>query len=110
MKIQCEKLIISDELTINNAHRIYSVILEHIKKETALDIYLEETGKIDLSFVQILYSLLYKAQKLQKKIAIFINTESAFRSLLGEAGFESYFSISKTGNERGFIIEGIFDE
>ena len=107
------KLTLSGRLTIENAQMICDELQTSFENsynnELGPEIFLTEIEEIDLSFLQILYSLILTAYKLKKKIAVFIDDPELINRTLVKGGFESHFRIKKELSGSNSLIEGIIN-
>ncbi|MBE9546983.1 MAG: STAS domain-containing protein [Proteobacteria bacterium] len=103
------KLTLSGRLTIENAQKICDELQSSFENSFNPEIFLTEIEEIDLSFLQILYSLILTAHKLEKKISVFIDDPELINKLLVAGGFESHFRIKKDQSGTNSLIEGIID-
>ena len=103
------KLTLSGRLTIENAQMICDELQTSFENSFNPEIFLTEIEEIDLSFLQILYSLILTAYKLKKKITIFIDDPELINRTLVKGGFESHFRIKKGLSGSNSLIEGIIN-
>ena len=62
-------IILENELTIFSIEKIYPKILEEIKKNREIEFKLKNISNMDLTFLQLFYSIKKNAEKLNKKVS-----------------------------------------
>lgn len=105
-----EELILKGRLTIGNAQEIFTKIWGFFDNTGDLKLYLYENSEMDLSFLQILFSLLEASHRLKKNMSVHIDEPGGIWDLIVKAGFETHLSIDIDPKGTDFQIEGIFDE
>ena len=108
--VKVDKFTLEGRLTIGDVQKKYEQIMEYFKGNNNLEIFLPETSEIDLTFLQILYSLLATAHKSGKNISVLTKNSDVLWSVIVNAGFETHFSINIDPESEIFQIEGNFNE
>ena len=102
------ELILKGRLTIGNAQEIFTRIWGVFDNTGDLKLYLYENTEMDLSFLQILFSLLEASHRLKKNMSVLIDDPGIIWDLIEKAGFENYFSIDIDQTGTDFHIESNF--
>ncbi len=105
---ELKKLTLKGRFGIGNAQTIYDQVRVSLKTSNYLNIYLSEISEIDLSFLQILYSLLATAFRKGKEMSVFVDNPVVIWDIIVNAGFESHFSVNVDPDGANFQIEGNF--
>ena len=78
---------LSGNLTISNSEKIQQSLIEIFKTSKNISIEINEVENIDLSFVQLIYSLSMKSKIFGKNIKITSKFNKDLRLLIENAGF-----------------------
>ncbi|HEY3389220.1 MAG TPA: hypothetical protein VGK38_06580 [Prolixibacteraceae bacterium] len=81
------KIIIQDELTINNAAEIYKLLAEGLQHDGDLQISIPAPLPVDVTFMQILHAFMEKCKSVNKKVYFIINSQNEFISALIRMGY-----------------------
>ena len=103
-----EELILKGRLTIGNAQEIFTKIWVFFDNTENFKLYLYENTEMDLSFLQILFSLLEASHRLDKNMSVCIDDPAVLQDLIVKTGFEANFSIDKDQSGTDFHIESKF--
>ena len=85
-------IVFSGQLTINNIDKIAESLKSNIKKIKSVDITTENVENIDLTFVQILYSIMKSGKNDGFEVLASINVPDDLKLLLTNAGFSGVIS------------------
>ncbi len=77
---------LSGELTISNANEIHNYLLNKAVNETSISINIREPVNIDLSFLQILFSLIKSRQEQEYETKLNFNLDEGNQRLLKKTG------------------------
>ena len=85
-------IVFSGQLTINNIDKIAESLKSNIKKIKSVNITTENVENIDLTFVQILYSIMKNGKNNGFEVYTSINVPDDLKLLLTNAGFSGVIS------------------
>ncbi|MGQ1945612.1 STAS domain-containing protein [Geofilum sp. OHC36d9] len=85
-------LVFSGQLTINNIEKIASEIKTILEKPTAVNIQVKEVENLDLTFVQLIYSIKNSGKKNNFKVTLSVSLSEELNSLVANAGFDSFLT------------------
>ena len=80
-------IVFSGQLTIYNIEKIVESLKSNLKKYKFVNILTEGVENIDLSFVQLLYSIMKSGKKDGYEVNLSINIPDDLKILLNNAGF-----------------------
>jgi anti-anti-sigma regulatory factor len=83
------EVLMDGELTLRNVSTIQSKLLDALQNHQALQISVQNVTAIDLSCIQLLYSLIKTSIEMKKHVDINIQLPAEFECLLIKTGFES---------------------
>jgi ABC-type transporter Mla MlaB component len=85
-------LVFSGQLTINNIEKITTEIKTILEKPTAINIQVKEVENLDLTFVQLIYSIKNSGKKNNFKVTLSVSLSEELKSLVANAGFDSFLT------------------
>jgi ABC-type transporter Mla MlaB component len=85
-------LVFSGQLTINNIEKITAEIKTILEKPTAINIQVKEVENMDLTFVQLIYSIINSGKKDNFKVTLSLSLSEELKSLVANAGFDSFLT------------------
>ena len=88
-------IIFSGQLTINNIDKITDSLRSNIKKPKSVNILSENVGNIDLTFIQLIYSIIKSGKGEGFKASSSIYIPEDLKLLLTNAGFSDIISDKK---------------
>lgn len=74
-------IILDNELTIFSIEKLYEKIIENILKYDQIEIHLKNVSNMDLTFVQLFYSVKITADKLKKTVQFKTDLSEDIKSL-----------------------------
>ena len=74
-------IILANELTIFSIETLKDKIIDAVKKYDTIEFTLKDIGNMDLTFVQLFYSIKNSADSLNKKISFDVNLSDDIESL-----------------------------
>lgn len=87
-----ENLVIQGRLTIENIQDIKTKLQEAVANFQNIQIYVEQVEAIDLTFLQLLYSLKRSFSETSKNISFNLMLSDENKTLLRQSGLESLLS------------------
>lgn len=88
------KLSYKEELSIQFAEKFYKEIQNNFKENKKIEIYVKDTNCIDLTFIQLLYSLKKSALDSEKTILFHFEMDKESEQLLANAGLTTQLFLS----------------
>ncbi len=85
------KLHYSKDLGINNAKAYHTELKKALKNKTDVEVKVDKVETLDLTFIQLLYSLKKSVEKSNKKISFNIKLNNESELLLSNAGLTNLF-------------------
>ncbi len=99
-------LTLSEKLTIQNANKLKTVLVESFDSTGSLRLSFEKVTEADLFCLQLLCSANMTAIKLKKRLEITgINSET-FKKVIGDAGYLRHTGCKLDCNKRCLWVEG----
>lgn len=88
-----KKVIISceNDLTISTIEKIKDKIIDSFKKNEIVECTLKNVKTIDLTFIQLFYSMQISAKKLNKKLSFKVEFSEDMNSLLSDSDLKKIF-------------------
>lgn len=106
-----QRLTLKGRLNISNAQEINKKIRNFCEKSERGKIFLNKVEEVDLSFIQILYSLVRGNGKPgNSNVSVSVDNPELIHKSVVEAGLDSFFKIVPDNSGKRFIIEGAADE
>ncbi len=78
-------IVLENELTIFSVESMKDMIIEAVMKYDQIGFALKNVNNIDLTFIQLLYSIKKSAKKLNKKVSFDIELSDDMKSLLNNS-------------------------
>ena len=102
-----KRLTLTGRLTIENAQKTHKEIEAFLEKPFSSEIYLPGIEETDISFIQILYSVMLTAKKTGKEIFFLTDDQTKMEKIIVNTGFQSHFSVKVNEDRNNYLIEGI---
>lgn len=85
----------SGELTILNINEIKDKMIESLSSEKSIKLNHDEVTEVDISYLQLLKSFCYTAEKKDLEVVILDNNTEALRKVLNVAGVHNFVLAEK---------------
>jgi len=89
------EVVFSGQLTINNIDKIKEDLKKHLKFNKSINIITKDVENMDLTFVQLILSLIKSGKKGEFEVNTSIDVPDDIKLLLTNAGFSGFFSVNK---------------
>jgi len=94
-KKDLNEVVFSGQLIINNIDKIKEDLKKHLKFNKSLNIITKDVENMDLTFVQLIISLIRSGEKGGIEVNTSINVPDDTRLLLMNAGFSGLITVTK---------------
>jgi anti-anti-sigma regulatory factor len=88
--VAMEEVVMEGELTLRHASAIRGALLKALHEYSVLRISVRHVTSIDLSCIQLLYSMMHTSAAMKKQVHLNFHLPTDLESLLIKAGFESF--------------------
>ena len=94
-KKDLNEAVFSGQLTINNIDKIKEDLKKHLKINKSLNLITKDVENMDLTFVQLILSLIKSGKKGGYEVNTSIDIPNDTRLLLANAGFSGLITVTK---------------